>query len=235
MIRLTFIALLPLLLLFSACTTVTPPVPMATLGGPETVSKGEGELTLAGGGGFVNMENRDPDDGAGFGGRFVYGLDEDLDFGADVLWVDRGDFNAYFGAKLFGRTMLSDNVRLEAGLGMVDDSDLDALGGDIGLTFGSTQDETINFYGSPRYAFSIGYDDGELFSGSVSDPANTPDAPNTHTVLLSLGAQLELHPRYQLLLEAGHGYIIASSGDFDAVPLYYFAVATRIDLFGSKE
>ncbi len=235
MLRRTLIALLPVFLGFSACTTVTPPIPLATLGGPETVAPGEGELTLAGGGGFVNLENRDPDDGAGFGGRFAYGIGEDLDIGADVLWVDRGDFNAYFGAKIFGRTMLAENVRLEAGLGMIDDSDLDALGGDIGLTFGSTKDETINFYASPRYAFSIGYEDGELFSGSVSDVADVPEVPNTHTLLLSLGAQLELHPRYQLLLEAGHGYIFASSGDIDAVPLYYLALATRIDLFGSKE
>jgi hypothetical protein len=116
----------------AGCVTFAPPSPLVTFGGPKTTEKGTSEAAIAMGTGFALFENAHSG-GLGWFGRYKYGFGDKFDLGIDALGVVHSD-KGTLTAKLAGRYQVRDNLRLEAGLGVADDSDGKSLNSDLGLT-----------------------------------------------------------------------------------------------------
>jgi len=113
-----------------------------------------------------------------------------------------------FTFKVAPRYMLNDFMRLEGGIGAADDSQGKSLNGDIGLTFGTiNEDKPWNYYGTLRAGHAWGFP-GNVFGGDdITNSRDTTSLPNTYFSLLNLGAEGKVTKQMCFIFEGGFGYI----------------------------
>ena len=129
------IVILCLAIISAGCVSFAPPSPLVTYGGPKTTEKGTSEVAIAMGTGFALFENAHSG-GQGWFGRYKYGIDDKFDIGVDAVGIVRSD-KGTLTAKLAGRYQVEEDLRLEGGIGVADDSDGKGLNSDLGLTWGT--------------------------------------------------------------------------------------------------
>ncbi len=219
--------------LFSAgCVTFAPPSPMVTFGGPETAGKGVSETALAFGTGAVLFEDAHTG-GAGWFGRYKYGLGENFDLGIDALGVTYSDKTA-FTAKLAGRYAIRPGIRVEAGIGAADDSNGKSLNSDIGVTVGSIgEDSPWNFYSSLRAGYAFGFAGNAIFS-TTDESTDTVPLPNTAFTMLNLGAQGKIIEGQFFIFEAGVGGVFPEGEDPGMIIYLSCGLLFKIGGEGSK-
>lgn len=137
--------ILPILVLLTiaSCAPFAPPSPLVTFGGPKTVAESHSEVGLAVGTGWALFPNAHSG-GQGWFGRYKRGITDNFDFGVDAIGVVRSD-KGTFTAKAVGRYFVRNNLRIEGGLGLADDSDGKSLNTDIALTCGTTAPRIWNY------------------------------------------------------------------------------------------
>jgi hypothetical protein len=208
-----------MLLVIMGCVPFAPPSPLVTYGGPKIVEKSHSEVGLAVGTGVALF----PDAHAGGHGwftRYKYGIAPDFDFGIDALGVVRND-KGTFSAKLAVRYQVLDNLRLESGIGVADDSDGKSLNGDIGITWGTIRGKTWNYYTSIRLGASKGYP-GDIYGSGDKAPADALFP------ILNLGVLGKIAENQRFIFEGGYGYIIPRGNK--AGPMFYLSCGLLFDI-----
>ena len=190
--------------LCSACVTFAPPSPMVTFGGPKTTGKGTSETVLAAGTGAALFSGAHSG-GLGWFGRYKYGLSDKWDIGVDAISFSHSD-KYCFTAKFAPRYQLSSNFRLEGGIGGADDSYGKSLNCDIGITWGTINQKTWNYYSTLRIGYAHGYPGNILFEGNSNEGDTTAPA-NTYIALLNIGTQGKIIEKMDFIFEGGYGYI----------------------------
>ena len=193
------IFLLFIFFMITACTSFAPPSPLMTFGGPKTIEKSHSEVGLGVGTGVVMFPGGHAP-GQGWFGRYKYGFSDDFDFGIDAVGLSRNDKET-FTAKLAGRYLLTNKLRLETGLGFADDSEGKSFNGDIALTTGTINGKIWNYYTSLRFGASKGYP-GSLFGSGDNVPNDALFA------LVNLGSQGNIEKNQRFIFEGGFGYVM---------------------------
>ncbi|HUI30670.1 MAG TPA: hypothetical protein VLX91_10670 [Candidatus Acidoferrales bacterium] len=213
-----------IVLLFSlleGCSTFAPPSPLVTYGGPAVVDTGHSEVGLAVGTGFALFPGAHSG-GQGWFGRYKRGVAENLDLGIDVVGVVRSDNGkGTLTAKVVGRYQVSERIRVEAGLGLADDSDGKSANGDVALTIGTVRETTWNYYASLRLGAAKGYP-GSLFGTGDQIP------PNALFPIVNLGTQARVAAGERFIFEGGFGYIIPEQEK--AGPIIYLSCGLLFDI-----
>ena len=188
-----------LCIISAGCVSFAPPSPLVTYGGPKTTEKGTSEVAIAMGTGFALFENAHSG-GQGWFGRYKYGIDDKFDIGIDAVGIVRSD-KGTLTAKLAGRYQVEDDLRLEGGIGVADDSDGKSLNSDLGLTWGTINENRLwNYYSTIRVGVAKGYP-GDIFGSGTIAP------PNVLIGLVNLGTQGKIIDNHKFIFEGGFGYI----------------------------
>ncbi len=140
------------------CELIASPPPLATFGGPATVTRGYTELGL-GVGGYGELLPSPCDHGGGTDWfvRWRRGLSNRIDVGFDVLADNQTDGSFGATAKIAVRYQVNQGFRLEGGLGAADEGDGRSVNADLAATIGTRYpDRTWNYYTSLRLAGSHG-------------------------------------------------------------------------------
>lgn len=188
------------LLFLQGCVSFAPPSPLVTFGGPAVVDTAQSEVGLAVGTG-VAMFPGAHSGGQGWFGRYKRGIAPNFDLGVDAVGIVRSDKETLT-AKVVGRYQVSRNVRLEAGLGLADDSDGKSVNGDVAVTFGTVRETTWNYYGSLRLGAAKGYP-GDILFGGGGDQAPV----NALFPIVNLGTQAKVAANERFIFEGGFGCI----------------------------
>ena len=202
-ISIKLIFILSGVLFLSSCVTIAPPPPLMTFGGPQTTIKGSSDAAIGVGSGAALFKDAHTP-GQGWFGRYKYGLSEKWDIGIDALGFSYSD-KYTFTAKLAARYQLHQKFRLEAGIGVADDSNGKSINGDFGLTFGSVSSVKVwNYYTTLRIAYAKGLPGNILSLGSSS----SSDAPSDAAfAILNLGTQAKISDNMKFIFEGGYGFI----------------------------
>jgi hypothetical protein len=192
------------------CRTIAASPPLATLDGPATVERGESELAFGAGFGGTLFDCTHKTGSAWFG-RMRRGMTDRIDLGADMLVVQHQDKGTAT-AKIALRYQAGPRLRLEAGIGVADDSDGKSLNADTGITTGTIRNTTWNRFAALRFAAAHGYrGDVCCFSGAAG--TNVP--PGNYLVLGSIGATARVGDSARFVYEAGFGQVFAHFTDRD--------------------
>ena len=146
---------------------------MITFGGPQTTEQKTSETALGLGTGGVFFDNT-KSFGNGWFGRYKYGLGKKLDLGIDGMSIIYSDKRT-FSAKVVSRYMLKEDIRIEGGVGLSDDSNGKSINGDMGLTCGSiNNDRPWNYYFTIRIGMAKGYPGNILSKDNASSDSIAP-------------------------------------------------------------
>ena len=222
MMKMTRLApLLFLLICFTNCVTIAPPSPMVTYGGPKVTPKNTSETAIAFGTGAALFDGAHT--GAqGWFGRYKYGINDNWDIGMDILGAKRND-GLYLSLKGATRYQLSEQSRLELGIGVADDSSGKSLNGDIAYTIGTIKDKPWNFYTSFRLGYAKGVRKNFItLSGQTTIERDSIAPPNTFIGLINVGAQGKINAHQKFIFEGGYGYIFPKGEK--SGPAFYLSV-----------
>ncbi len=213
--------ILLMLLFIEGCMSFAPPSPLVTFGGPAVLDTSKSEVGLAVGTGFALFPGAHSG-GQGWFGRYKRGIAPNFDLGIDAIGIVRND-KGTLTAKLAGRYQASKNIRLEAGLGLADDSDGKSVNGDVAVTFGTVRETTWNYYASLRLGAAKGYP-GDVLFGAGGDQAPA----NALFPIVNLGTQAKVAANERFIFEGGFGYIIPEHET--AAPTIYLSCGLLFDI-----
>lgn len=203
--NLKYLLIFATIISINSCVAIAPPPPMVTFGGPEITPKSESEIGIAVGTGIALFDGAHS--GAnGYFIRYKYGLSDKFDLGIDWAGAKRND-GLYISAKLATRYQLTNNQRLEFGIGAADDSDGKSLNGDLAYTIGTTKKKSWNYYSSLRIGYSKGYPGNAIFADQTPLPEDSLAPPNTMYTFINIGTQAEISKNQRFIFEGGYGRI----------------------------
>jgi hypothetical protein len=190
------------------CKLIASPPPLATLGGPATVTRGYTELGLAVGGyGELVPSPCDHGGGTDWLARWRRGLSNRIDLGFDVLADNQSDGSFGATAKVAIRYQVTQGFRLEGGLGVADEGDGRSVNADLAATIGTRNpDQTWNYYTSLRMAGSHGCT-GLFCAGSLAGANATP--PGAILPLGVIGSSARISENATFIMEGGLGGIFS--------------------------
>ena len=190
------------------CKLIASPPPLATFGGPATVTRGYTELGLAVGG-YAELLPSPCDHGGGTDwlARWRRGLSDRVDFGFDVLADNQSDGSFGATAKVAVRYQVNPGFRLEGGLGAADEGDGRSVNADVAAIIGTRNlDRTWNYYTSLRVAGSHGCN-GLFCTNSLAGTNAAP--PGTILPLGVIGSSARISENASFIMEAGLGGIFS--------------------------
>ena len=200
------IAYLFLALLSCSCVSFAPPSPLLTYGGPQTTPESSSEVAVGVGTAVALFEGAHS--GAqGWFARYKYGLSDKFDLGMDWVGAKRNE-GLLLSTKIASRYQLSENQRIELGIGVADDSDGKSINGDVAFTVGTTKNEFWNYYASLRLGYAQGYPGNAIFGNQPTLNQDTLTPPNTFIGLINIGAQANIQKHQKFIFEGGYGQIL---------------------------
>jgi hypothetical protein len=208
-----FLSVIPCLALGQAtaspnCKLIASPPPLATLGGPATVTRGYTELGLAVGA-YAELPPSPCDHGGGtdWFARWRRGMSNRIDLGFDVLADNQSDGSFGATAKVAVRYQVNPGFRLEAGLGAADEGDGRSVNADLAATIGTRNlGRTWNYYTSLRLAGSHGCA-GLFCAGSLAGANAAP--PGAILPLGVVGSSARISENASFIMETGLGGIFS--------------------------
>jgi len=212
-LRIVFLFLTPCLAVGQAsaspnCKLIASPPPLATFGGPATVTRGYTELGLAVGGyGELVPSPCDHGGGTDWLARWRRGLNNRIDLGFDVLADNQSDGSFGATAKVALRYEVTDGFRLEGGLGAADEGDGRSVNADLAATIGTrNRERTWNYYTSLRLAVSHGCAT-LLCAGSLGGAGAI--LPGAILPLGAIGSSARISDNTSFMMEGGLGGILS--------------------------
>ncbi|HXW91916.1 MAG TPA: hypothetical protein VEK33_15320 [Terriglobales bacterium] len=190
------------------CKLIALPPPLATFGGPATVTHGYTELGL-GVGGYGELPPSPCDHGGGTDWfvRWRRGLSERIDLGFDVLADNQSDNSLGVTAKVAVRYQVNQGFRLEGGLGAADEGDGRSVNADLAATMGTRDpDRTWNYYTSLRFAGSHGCIN-PLCAGWLG--LSAPSPPGAILPLGVIGSSARISENASFIMETGLGGVFS--------------------------
>ena len=188
------------------CQLVASPPPLATFGGPATVTPGHTELGL-GVGGYGELLPT-PCGHAGATDWFVRwrrGLSDRIDLGFDVLANDQTDGSQGATAKVAMRYQVKEGFRLEGGLGAADEGDGRSVNADVAATIGTRDvEKTWGYYASIRLAGSRG-----CINILCAGGTGNSHPPGAILPLGVIGSRAHISDNSSFIMEAGLGGIFS--------------------------
>ena len=190
------------------CKLVASQPPLATFGGPSTVTRGYTELGLAVGGyGELVPSPCDHGGGTDWLARWRRGLSNRIDLGFDVVGDNQSDGTFGATAKAAVRYQVNPGFRLEGGLGAADEGDGRSVNADLAATIGTRNpDQTWNYYTSLRVAGSHGCT--SLFCAGWLGGANAAP-PGAILPLGVIGSSARISENSSFIMEGGLGGIFS--------------------------
>jgi hypothetical protein len=184
------------------CRDVASLPPVLAFVGPATTPAGADELSIAGGAwGNLFPAPCAHETGADLFGRWDRGVTDRFDLGADFQISQHSNFQT-LSAQVTARYELWKNLRLEAGIGLGDDTEGKSYTGEVGATMGiRTWSRNWAPYASVRLAVAHG-NAGRPFAGS-----NLP--PGALVPMASFGASARVAENMRWVLEGGGGGIVS--------------------------
>jgi hypothetical protein len=176
--------------------------PLATFGGPATVTPGNTELGLA----FGAYGDILPSPCIHAGAedwflRFRRGLSDRFDLGFDLAADNRADGTQAGTAKVAVRYRVTDGFRLEGGLGAADGGDGRNVNGDVAAVIGThNPNKAWNYYMSLRLGAA---------RGCVNCGQDINHAPGALVPLGAMGTTARVSGNVRFVMEAGLGEIFA--------------------------
>jgi len=209
------------------CRDVAPLPPVLAFAGPATTPAGADELSIAGGAwGNLFPAPCAHETGADLFARWDRGVTGRFDLGADFQISEHSNFQT-FSAQFTARYELWKNLRLEAGVGLGDDTEGKSYTGDLGATVGiPTWNRSWAPYASVRLAAAHG-GAGRPFAGS-----NVP--PGAVVSIASFGASARVAENMRWVLEGGAGSIV-SREHLAVGTLVYMAVGLDFEIPRRKQ
>jgi len=185
------------------CKDIAPMPPVLTFGGPATLASGSTELAVAGGAwGSLFQKPCYHDTGALWFGRWRRGITDRLDVGLDFQGEEHAaNQNLCFNGEL--RYRILNDLRLEVGYGVGDDTEGKSLNGQAGFTVGiPVGNDVWGPYISARAALVHGYP-GRSFAGSnIPAGATVP--------LMTFGTTARVNENIKWAFEGGVGAILSN-------------------------
>lgn len=184
------------------CRVIAYLPPMATFGGPATVSPGSTELGL----GFGAYGEILPSPCIHAGGedwfaRWRRGLNNRIDLGLDFQTTNQSDGSLGGGGKFAVRYQATSGLRLEGGIGVADGGDGGDVNGDIAAVIGThNPDHNWNYYASLRLGAA---------RGCIGCGRDLNHAPGALVPLGAIGATAGISDNARFVMEAGLGGIFA--------------------------
>jgi len=190
------------------CKLIGSPPPLATFGGPATVTRGYTEVGIAVGGyGEIPPSPCDHGGGTDWFARWRRGLSDRIDLGFDVVGDQQSDGSFGATAKVAGRYQVNPGFRLEAGLGAADEGDGRSVNADVAATIGTRNPgQTWNYYTSLRVAGSHGCAT-LLCAGSLAGAGAI--LPGAILPLGVIGASARISENSSFIMEGGLGGIFS--------------------------
>jgi hypothetical protein len=185
------------------CRDIAALPPVLAFVGPATTPAGADELSIAGGAwGNLFPAPCAHETGADLFGRWNRGATDRFDWGADFQFSEHSSFQT-LSAQITARYELFKNFRLEAGIGLGDDTEGKSYTGEVGATLGiRTWSKNWAPYASVRLAAAHG-GAGRSFAGS-----NVP--PGSVVPMASFGVSARVAENMRWVLEGGSGGIVSS-------------------------
>jgi hypothetical protein len=185
------------------CRDIATIPPILTFGGPGTAPAKGNEVGFAAGAyGSLFPAPCAHETGIDWFGRWRYGISNRFDLGADFQGAEHSS-DQVLAVKLAARYALLRNLRLEAGVGLGDDTEGKSLNAEVGATAGiPTMDKNWESYASIRLAAAHGYA-GKVFGLGTSVP------PGALVPMASFGATAHVAENMRWIFEAGGGGILS--------------------------